>query len=398
MSSSCSYVKEEFDDETEDATDEETCLPENGQNETSLLDETDPLDLLLLKAEALSDEEQNNTTAKSIKKSTEKNEIFRCEICKDVLFKKQKFLQHKYSHTYDVIFTCLMCHYVFKTKLGIVDHILVFHRNLLQFGCNICNVRFATQKKLDKHRLNHKNIPDLPFKCGLCSLRFITKTSLNTHKMTHSIKRSISCDICHRQCASIVALANHKRTHELVKCDKCPKLFDRNNLNRHKKKEHSIGLYKCDICLKTFDDNVALNTHKFSHIGQSITFECTICHKKFDSMKKRNKHELIHNKEKIYECDKCCKRYQYFSQLQKHYRDHPDHTNNKEVNKDKIYKPIECNICHKRYTQLMGLRNHMKTHTKQKDYKCDICHKSFYTKYVLRDHLRVHTGDRKSVV
>lgn len=85
---------------------------------------------------------------------------------------------------------------------------------------------------------------------------------------------------------------------------------------------------------------------------------------------------------KMYECDKCDKRFSYKSTLATH---------QKVVHSDE--KQFKCPECPKEFARKSYLNVHMVVHTGERKYKCDECGKSFTQKGSLNAHSITHRED-----
>ncbi|XP_055370787.1 zinc finger protein 510-like [Condylostylus longicornis] len=148
---------------------------------------------------------------------------------------------------------------------------------------------------------------------------------------------------------------------DLVKCEKCEKVFKKENLVRH----------------------------MAAHTGES-RFKCHICNKNFTQKTGLNRHILIHTGERPYKCDKCGKKFSQSKSLKFHMAVHG------------INNSFNCTICHYKFIKAENLKIHMREkHSAGSEttslHVCEFCKKSFKLRYSLNTHIKKYHKDELTI-
>lgn len=248
----------------------------------------------------------------------------RCDICRLYFPTAKKLIKHRYQHTCDKKYTCLICFKRFgrKTQKSFLKaHIRSVHNNL-KYQCHICIKEYNWKSSLREHYRVHDNIST--DECYVCHKKFVSKQSLAMHKVVHSEKK-FECDVCHARFKRHGHLNNHKRIHAKIKdfkCDTCNKRFaDKGNLDKHKVIHTGERPYKCNICHKRYTQSSHLRIHKRLHTGER-PYKCEICEKTFIDKSRVRIHMRIHTGEKPYKCNICSHRCNQRSSMNVHKRTH----------------------------------------------------------------------------
>ena len=307
---------------------------------------------------------------------------------------------------------CDTCHvgFLFKTKECLVKHCQECALKDGSFLCGVCNMKFETEKELDKHKLSSHpiatrlSITVSSFSCSECDFGTFNKNALRAHLATHAMSR-YQCNFCGEQYFRNNDLVKHLKIHRgeiPYKCDYCGVSFgDESNykihLVTHNTKvtlyDSTVG-YACNFCGKPFFTNHGLVRHMKIHSDEK-PHKCGQCGKGFVDKANYNRHIVIHSTETPYNCNQCSRSYASLWQLNRHKKAHTDE------------KPHVCHTCDKAFKEKKCLRRHMRSNvhkdgnvgkqgveTLLKPHKCDICEKSFVTKSSLRNHKRLHTGEK----
>uniref|UniRef100_A0A674APW4 Neurotrophin receptor-interacting factor homolog n=1 Tax=Salmo trutta TaxID=8032 RepID=A0A674APW4_SALTR len=87
-------------------------------------------------------------------------------------------------------------------------------------------------------------------------------------------------------------------------------------------------------------------------------------------------------KEKRFPCSFCGKAFSFPKQVEIHQRMHTGE------------KPFSCHLCRASFSDSSNLKRHQRVHTGEKPYSCPQCEKRFSHQHQLKMHLKVHTGER----
>ncbi|VDI06905.1 Hypothetical predicted protein [Mytilus galloprovincialis] len=143
-----------------------------------------------------------------------------------------------------------------------------------KFECKTCFLMFDSSSLLKQHMVKHK--ADTPSKiiCSCCKKTFKTKLKLRKHMRSKHMKYP--------------AMQFTKKTFVTIKCEKCSKVFHRQDTFKSHMKFHEAPKHKCQICDKAFYLKTNLSKHKKTHKKR---LECQSCQAVFTD---RENYEL-HN-------------------------------------------------------------------------------------------------------
>ncbi|VDO14351.1 unnamed protein product [Rodentolepis nana] len=80
-----------------------------------------------------------------------------------------------------------------------------------RFICDVCKNTFKHKRSLNAHKRRHSD--EKPFKCESCGNQFFRKFELNSHKMVHSEERPYKCRKCGEMFKRQGDLSQHMRSH-----------------------------------------------------------------------------------------------------------------------------------------------------------------------------------------
>ena len=174
--------------------------------------------------------------------------IHQCEICGKKFTLRLYLRQHKKRHL-DINYTCDLCGAVLRSgKMSILKHMRVSHLKSTKTMCNICGKPFSCINSLRNHLPTHD--PVRKHQCGICEAKFATKNKLERHhNMVHESNRPFECPVCKKCYAKRHLLNDHmKFTHKQklkeqkkFACILCGNSFERANvLHQHLRNRHQV--------------------------------------------------------------------------------------------------------------------------------------------------------------
>ncbi|KAK3883591.1 hypothetical protein Pcinc_012094 [Petrolisthes cinctipes] len=342
-------------------------------------------------------------------------------------------------------FQCAECGKLFTQKPHLKTHMLI-HTGQKKFQCSECDKRFTHKGTLVAHSLVHTG--QKPFECEYCGKRFTQRTGLKYHEHSHLGIKKYKCNVCDRKFTQKEALNIHSHIHSGRKfeCRECGKQFKhKSTLSRHVVNQHDMkeGGRKSsnltqDFCIKvhTEPEDILVDNNDTGNIwcktepvfendvddDDDPNFCCGECGSSHNTLSGLSEHMEKHSvmpdhfirtidegalnentstgtsnnntavsvpkkNLKMYECDKCGKRYSYKSTLATHQK--AVHSNEKQ---------FKCPECPKEFARKSYLKVHMVVHTGEKKYKCDECGKSFSQRGSLVVHSMTHCKDSSHLV
>ena len=172
----------------------------------------------------------------------------------------------------------------------------------------------------------------------------------------------------------------------IIPCKICNRVYPKlANAIRHSKLHVENATHQCVHCGRQFGFGDDFIDHMLRH-NQFKPHACDFpgCKKSFMKVHKLKIHRATHNQnaEKLYQCDKCERRFAELEYLKKHLYRHLG------------IKSFACSLCPARFAAKNGLESHMSTHTKERNFKCEICDSKFTKLQTLSLHLKIHTNEK----
>ena len=193
----------------------------------------------------------------------------------------------------------LNCHYGSK------------HEDLKKIICQYCQEGFGTTKKIKSHILkSHKNSTEYfnkyisseqsKIQCEKCK-KYFFKNDLDKHmKKMHSVGVKCQCEKCGLDFENRKKLSEHlglvHREEMKEACHICGKLYNPYRLTAHMKYVHEkIREIICPHCGKDYIDNATLKRH-IKHVHEGLKPACPQCGKTYfrpEALKDHIVHETI---------------------------------------------------------------------------------------------------------
>ena len=111
-------------------------------------------------------------------------------------------------------YECKQCHEIFSGQLCFMTHVRESgHRQRI---CDVCKKRFKRTAHLKRHLLTHNINKDLPYQCDMCNLGFDTQAKMDKHSRLHSNTRRHKCEGCGKRFIKMSHLISHVKGQSKV--------------------------------------------------------------------------------------------------------------------------------------------------------------------------------------
>lgn len=166
----------------------------------------------------------------------------KCDLCpKWFLFgyQLQSHVDEEHENIHPIV--CPDCGKISKSKQNFISHFQAVHtKEDGTINCQTCNRKFTKIVSFYAH-LRHEH---QKFRCKLCGKNFRCASLLKTHSLSHASTKTVyPCKLCDVRFHSLHRLQKHAEVHvkRPYSCDLCANSFTHfNYLNRHKWRMHSI--------------------------------------------------------------------------------------------------------------------------------------------------------------
>lgn len=295
--------------------------------------------------------------------------------------------------------TCGKCNRTFPDLRFLWLHYKYAHKKKLK--CSMCNVLFASNKRLVIHMLTKHKKEDgsyQPLQCEECNKVFSTTSQLTAHKIVHG-PRIYFCKLCPKNFSRPQHLKSHMKSHEDVgddfmkpariregyECEICHKVIQlKKHMQGHIRRAHGAELHECSICSRLFRKREELELHLKSHddaTGQKETEVISDVRKDDQSSS-----QLVKTNDQAAQTtgteseDASKKSEETVTQI----RDSsPEPTD------------VECGECHKKFLNNKYLYNHIRNVHDPKQYLCSYCGKAFLSSQLVQRHQLTHKNDNQ---
>ncbi|XP_053601156.1 zinc finger protein 93-like [Plodia interpunctella] len=332
------YLEDEFDDDINDATIDNTERPSGSINFNLICDDC-------------GNKFPSKCKLRVHWKRVHLHEKLICQICKRAFKSYKAYNRHLKSN----LRSCVRMKYVNIQGTG---------KSRL-YLCRDCPYTSKRNKDIQSHLLTHTG--EKPFKCPLCPLQYSQVGSLHSHmEGAHGkIKVEITCHYCGKIVKGRAKAYKHLKDHQKVQvqCDICKKLFKcKSILQNHMVRHTGVKSFTCEKCAQTYYTLAELITHK------------------------RTKHS---NYESWYKCAFCDYRSKKSTPVKKHQAKHTDNN-------------VSCKFCGVFFDTAEKLAQHAPRHLdSEKKNQCPHCERRFYKKDSIRRHIKLkHTikNEREDIV
>ena len=188
--------------------------------------------------------ESINTPLQPVEQVHEKTKPFKCDICDLSFLRKLSLTEHvSLVHENKKSFKCDICGARFREYSHMKTHIAFLHEDR---KCDTCKVGFVSQIEFNAHMISHENPNGKT--CIICHSSFSSRYNLLNHMiLVHKEIKLFKCDVCEKRFKRKEDLQKHKidttmhidLVHEENKLVKCKgKSSGKVNLQKHVKSVH----------------------------------------------------------------------------------------------------------------------------------------------------------------
>lgn len=241
---------------------------------------------------------------------------YKCDVCYRAFDSKDSRTRHIYAthlreHGGD--FECKQCYMRFPSKRLLFVHAATHNEQRRRFQCDTCGWEFQGEAARANHiRIVHLRV--LPFECEYCNMRFRTQKHLQRHMHSHRFQQqeahaTTESDYLGEAGEDDVQQAGPSRKREKrgeletkgaevdpLACHYCGSgpWLKRNDLEKHLHTHTGERPHKCDLCPRMFTQRSALSRHMQSIHLQLRPYVCQRCPKSFSQYFHLMRHMRLH--------------------------------------------------------------------------------------------------------
>lgn len=299
-----------------------------------------------------------------------------CNLCGIRFISQKKYEFHMERHELNKMdkFICTICDKEASSENLLWDHYFHAHKSSVRHSCMQCGKVYARKSRLKSHQKRYKHF-------GSKELHYdIVETSAAQRNKFK--KRIVNCSLCREPITDL----DPKAINDLVTCAACEDASLSLMVDGIEMKVITPRQYHCSKCPKHFVRKERLEFHEMRHNENMNEFICSTCGKQFSAENSLYEHYLfVHKGARPHICELCGKSFQLKTRLKEHHRTHTGE------------RPFRCDVCGTRCMTSTALKLHRKTHFSHNRYSCKICDKSFSKKQNMNEHLEKHWKNDKSV-
>ncbi|XP_050101701.1 zinc finger protein 239-like [Anopheles aquasalis] len=259
--------------------------------------------------------------------------------------------------------------------------------DLLPYRCATCGVDgfvpIRSMRAINRHFGLH-DIQERPHGCDLCALRFRTERNLQSHRRLYHAggERNVKMDI---PVTSDTQQQQQQQQHRLHRLHQSVLRQQQQQQQQKRRSPADWRRFQCCHCGAIYSARNALKRHENTHT-LGVTYACRECGKIFAKLDCLTQHTRIHSRTRPYGCELCGKTFIQLGHLRIHMRGHTGE------------RPHVCAICNRGFRHKQALTVHGRIHSGVKPFRCVVCEISFTDASTLRKHGAVHRkGARTSV-
>uniref|UniRef100_A0A1I8N6C0 Zinc-finger double domain protein n=1 Tax=Musca domestica TaxID=7370 RepID=A0A1I8N6C0_MUSDO len=248
------------------------------------------------------------------------------------------------------------------------------HERGRHLKCSVCHRSFSRKANLDAHEKMHRNQVKSQWHCEPCKTNFLTNYDLRRHNYQHHDDESpVKCKECNQGFSSIAFMQRHISQIHNNNNNNYNKPHVKTMVSTTQQQGTTANSHFCPKCNVSFASLDSLQWHielSNKNNGQCLSPDIVL----------DNKERRRIQRQGVFPCFVCPKRFHLRSQLDKHLNTH-----------DTRLRPFQCDQCYTRCRTALELKQHVDVaHLNIKAFACEKCGKTFGYKKDLNHHMLFH--------